>query len=461
MGFICFLVLLYITSFVTSWALLNDKANKEKKGPGLALFICGLFSAFIFVPATEIFNTNTAIIIWKILAGITCLSSIMILVFHEQMQRQKSYKWSLLPTVFVTIIPYVINITITITNPINIDFNNNYSIESLGIIITVVALLSTIVLIMFIIFTNKTRRKISELNHALLYYRDEYNHLSTFQRPYEKSLKEDLFTLFGQLESKIANILKIKENADRSSDINDTPTSEIHDLHKKIDEIQKVILLLGDKMFDKKTADFDLIRDLNHFFATPFATIEANTELLRNTKGINNDYLEKIRNSIQLCQCIIETYRDCLSFSENHDNIIGSLKQTIETAFRGYTEQNKKHLKPLNTNSVPERFKYHNNHYIVSLLLPLLENAIQAAPNDTEITIAFNDNDNIITISNICINTPTLTDLETPGYSSKENHKGTGIMIVKNLLSVKNRGILKTTIDNNKVIQTIKLNDHE
>ena len=54
-----------------------------------------------------------------------------------------------------------------------------------------------------------------------------------------------------------------------------------------------------------------------------------------------------------------------------------------------------------------------------------------------------------------------LKDLKTQGYSSKENHQGTGIMIVQSLLSLKNRGILESDIENDKVIQTIKLNKNE
>lgn len=456
-----FLMLFYVILYIASWAFLSDKENKENKGMGLLLFFCGFIAALIFVPASEIFNNKTAVILWKALSIVILLSSVLTFIFNDQIRKQKSYKWSLIPILSITILPFVINITITLRNTDNIDFNNHYSAETLGVISTIIAILSTITLIVFIIFTNKTRRKISELNRALLHYQNEYINISTFQKPYEKSLREELFVLINQLENRISNLLKLKESKDRISDTNEITTTEIHDLNKKIDEIQKVILLLWDKLFDKKTADFDLIRDINHFFATPFATIEANTELLKSTKGINNEYLEKINNSIQLCQCVIETYRDCLSFSESHENIISSLKRTIETAFRGYTEQNEKHLKPLNTSNIPEKFMSHNNHYIVSLILPLLENAIQAAPDDTEIEITFDNSNYTIAISNLCINAPILTNLETPGYSSKENHKGTGIMIVKNLLSIKNRGTLKTNIDKNKVIQTITLYNHE
>lgn len=458
-----FLVLLFVTLYITSWVLLNDKTNKEQKGAGLSFFFCGLLSAFIFIPAIEIFNNNAAVVLWKVLAAITLLSSILVLIFSDHIQKQKSYKWSLLFIILATIIPFIIDLTISSDTTDVINFNNHYSLESLGLIGAIISILSTIVLIVFIVFTNKTRRKISELNHALLYYQNEYKNFSTFQKPYEKSLREDLFILINQLENRISSLLKIKENKSKNSDTNELTTNEIHDLNKKIDEIQKVMILLGDRLFDKKEIDFDLIRDLNHFFATPFATIEANTELLKSTKGINTTYLEKINNSIQLCKCIIETYRESLSFSNNQENVIDSLKQTIGCAYNTYAERNEKILKPLNTTNIPDRFLSHNNHYLISIILPLLENAIQAAPNNSEIEINFNNNDRTIRISNMCDALPTLINLQTQGYSSKENHRGNGLMIVKSLLSLKNRGTLTSEIDekNNKVIQTIKLTKDE
>ena len=56
-----FLVLLFITLYITSWVLLNDKTNKEKKGIGLIFFFCGLFAALMFVPATEIFSKKASL----------------------------------------------------------------------------------------------------------------------------------------------------------------------------------------------------------------------------------------------------------------------------------------------------------------------------------------------------------------------------------------------------------------
>ena len=457
-----FLILFYIILYIATWAFVNDKDNKENKGIGILFFFCGFIAALVFIPSSEIFNNKAAIILWKTLASITLLSYIIVIISNDQIRKQKSYIWGFILSAALTILPFVINISITIKNTEKITFNNHYSIDKLTIISAIFVILAIVSFIVLIVSTNKTRRTINRLSNTLSYYQNEYDHTaSSFRKPYEKILREEMFLWINQLESRIANIIKAKEAKDKNSNTNELTTNEIHNLNNKIDDIRKVLFLLGDKMYDKTTADFNLIRDLNHFFATPFATIEANIELLKNTKGINNSHLEKISNSIQLCKCIIETYRECLSFSDNHDNVISSLKQTIECAFSTYTERNNKNLKSLTTTNIPDKFLSYNNHYLISIILPLLENAIQAAPNNTEIEIVFDSKNCTIRISNLCEKVPSLKDLKTQGYSSKENHQGTGIMIVQSLLSLKNRGILESDIENDKVIQTIKLNKNE
>lgn len=461
-----FFASLYLLAYIVFWGLTAEVTNKENKGIGLLIFFCGLIAAFMFIPAKEIMNKHAAVILWKVLASITGASSILVALFNDKVKNHMhSYIWGVVFTVLISIVPFVIRITITKPTNTSLDFNNQYSINPLVFISTIILLFSLIALIVTIISTNKTRKRINEQNGLLSYYLNEHNHnLSSFKKPYETMYKEDLFSLIIRLEKKISDL--IKTNGNKTTIITSQATketTELHSVHQKVDEIQNMLILLGSKTYNKQIADFDLIRDLNHFFATPFATIEANVEILNKTKGIDNSNLEKINNSIQLCKCIIETYRDCLTFSNHSSNIISSLKDTFETAYNTYAERNHKTLLPLDTDNIPEKFKSQNNHYIVTLILPLLENAIQAAPNDTEIKINFNESLDTICISNSCETMPNLEDLNTPGYSSKENHKGTGIIIVKNLLSIKDRGILETTTDkeNNKVIQTIKLNKNE
>ena len=456
-----FFILLYLLAYIGFWSMLADNTNKENKGYGLLIFSSGLIAAFMFISAKEVISPNAAVALWKSLAALTGISSLIVMVFSDKIkQRIRYYVWGAFFTILISIVPFVIRISISKSEVTSVDFNNQYVINPFVFISAIVVALLTIALIIVVVSTTKTKRRILEQNQLLSYYLNEYNHNTiSFRKPYENMLKEELFSWFSQFEKRISSVMHVSDNKEKAKLINKTTKAvDSGDLNNKIDEIQKALMVLGDEMRHNQINNFDIIRDLNHFFATPFATIEANVEILNKETGVSRTNLDKISNAVQLCKCIIETYRESLSFINSHNNVTNSLKSTVEMAFYTYSERNNKKLAPLNVNHIPEQFNSHINHYIVSLILPLLENAIQAAPNNTEIQIVFDDANNSIYISNSCEKTPTLNDLKTPGFSSKENHKGTGIIIVKNLLSIKDRGSLETTVEDNKVTQTIKLN---
>lgn len=456
-----FLALVIIILYVSFWVLAADK-NKTP-GVGFLIFMCMALTSLLFIPAQYIFKGHAPVLIWKILSIIMVVSSIMVLFFEKNVNvRRKAYLWGVFFTLITAILPFVIDISVTKHELPSIDFNNNYSIE-LSTFVGAILVSFIGIILMFFLSLNKIKRVQRSQNQLLMRIIDKDVPLdSTFRKPYERILKEELLSIVGILDRRITDVLKSNEKKNVvKSDSTSSGIKEIQRIQDGISDMQKVLTLMYGQLSSKQINDLDIIRDLNHFFATPFATIEANTELLKSTKGIDKTHLEKINNSIELCKCIIETYRECLSYSNNQNNIINSLKQTIEAAFRAYAERNNKKNLQLSNTDIPDKFLNHNNHYIVSVVLPLLENSIQAAPDNTQIEIVFDEKKHTICISNFCENIPTIKDLKTPRYSSKENHKGTGILIVNNLLSMKNRGVLNTTIENDKVIQTIKLNSNE
>jgi len=456
-----FLALVIIILYVSFWVLAADKSKTP--GVGFLIFMCTVLTSFMFIPAQYIFKGYAPVLIWKILSIIMVVSSIIVLFFEKNVNvRRKTYLWGVFFTLITAILPFVIDISYTKHELPSIDFNNNYSIE-LSTFVGAILVSFIGIILMFFLSLNKIKRVQRSQNQLLMRIIDKDVPLdSTFRKPYERILKEELLSIVGILDRRITDVLKSNEKKNVvKSDSTSSGIKEIQRIQDSISDMQKVLTLMYGQLSSKQINDLDIIRDLNHFFATPFATIEANTELLKSTKGIDKTHLEKINNSIELCKCIIETYRECLSYSNNQNNIINSLKQTIEAAFRAYAERNNKKNLQLSNTDIPDKFLNHNNHYIVSVVLPLLENSIQAAPDNTQIEIVFDEKKHTICISNFCENIPTIKDLKTPRYSSKENHKGTGILIVNNLLSMKNRGVLNTTIENDKVIQTIKLNSNE
>lgn len=110
-------------------------------------------------------------------------------------------------------------------------------------------------------------------------------------------------------------------------------------------------------------------------------------------------------------------------------------------------------------NGFPNEIPYYSTNLVTILILPLLQNALEATPNNKAISVNYTDSDNYhaIKISNYCSKMPSLTNLQTDGYSSKgKNHIGNGISIVRRVSNIV--GInFKLTINNNQVIANLKL----
>ena len=89
----------------------------------------------------------------------------------------------------------------------------------------------------------------------------------------------------------------------------------------------------------------------------------------------------------------------------------------------------------------------------MSLLSPLLENAVTASPDSKEIKLQVSQSDKMITIvlENECMIVPQIKDLKKGGFSSKKNHIGTGLETVHHFLVLLKGKELQISIDKNIV----------
>lgn len=90
-----------------------------------------------------------------------------------------------------------------------------------------------------------------------------------------------------------------------------------------------------------------------------------------------------------------------------------------------------------------------------------MQNALVAAPKDTEVLISYIGKVEgfiCLEISNYSKNeVPTVEQLNTTGFSSKRNHIGIGIQSVRNLLSLVKGSSLTYQVKSNEIKVTIKL----
>ena len=94
----------------------------------------------------------------------------------------------------------------------------------------------------------------------------------------------------------------------------------------------------------------------------------------------------------------------------------------------------------------------------MSTLLPLLENAVVASKEKT--TIQIEETGNTILISNSYSGNIEIENLKKNGFSTKEGHVGTGLFIVRHLLSARKLGELQCYKKDSRIIFEIPIKKH-
>lgn len=225
----------------------------------------------------------------------------------------------------------------------------------------------------------------------------------------------------------------------------------------------KVDILLASQTDSKdiltsNTSNILLIKEITHFIATPLASIESNCNLLMDAFNSNSKkneqnliWIKRILTAVSMCKGILETYRE-IYLSTKSDDTCG-LKELVNSTFDLYKERDKKKLK-LNTN-IKDSYMSCSNYYMMSLIMPLLSNAVTASKDSS--TIEMIESNGIIRISNTYLNDVDITLFEKDGYSSKPDHYGLGLYTVRHLLASRKLGKMKCQKENNRIIFEIPI----
>lgn len=176
------------------------------------------------------------------------------------------------------------------------------------------------------------------------------------------------------------------------------------------------------------------IRELFHALETPIATTEmaivtlkASFETLTDTQKAKFD---RIQDSIRLIKSILFAYRELSSMNIFSDqNTFFSLPEIIES----FPEIMSVNDAKIEQYSIPDQIPEYSTNLVVVLLLPLIHNAVEASPEHRPIHVKGQQTDvgYVVCVENFCKQTPRQVHLDTEGYSSKNDHVGTGISIVR------------------------------
>jgi signal transduction histidine kinase len=299
-------------------------------------------------------------------------------------------------------------------------------------------------------YDNEFSRIRREKENDYLSFPIEYeNEFPRFRRKNESDFS-DFPKAYDSLRSEIKNLRFVL--AEDLGEIVDRQIIELRNIEKtQVAEISQ------------SNPDF-LIRELSHSLFTPLSQIEAATISLpaKIPEECNNldieSSLHSIRTSVAICKSVLSAFREQISTSSTTVGwSVPSLSEMIRSAVLVYCEKFHKNIDVII--SISEIEIGYSNNFLTAIMMPLLENAVEASPPNSNILVnsELKGNSYIIEITNKLIHQPISDQLYQSGFTTKDGHEGIGLTVVQHLLAIRKGATLTHLIKGKKITFAISL----
>lgn len=445
----CIITIIPLIAFWVQWSEDGEDARGASYVP---IFSC-LLSGLILLTGQYVLSTSTARVIWMVFNGLVVVSNFVACVLYAR----KSYHFvvSFLLVLSLGLFPVLSN------TRLEIDQNLFNAISYEGVVTKRTVIIGAFsfligVLIPLIIANIRLRRQVPYRVHI---------DSGAFSSD-NKTMKELLNEQNRQMQRSLRSITESIEQVKLQSLLMKYPGGNDNKVDAKIGNVLAKmsedvrIIKSHARQFNVPEITVDestLVREISHFMATPLATIDASFKTLSaySPKGKDkakwDELSDRVLSAIAMCNGIIATYRSIFADESYDDN--KKLSALIQSSFDVYKEGEKKDLKlVLKVNDTHQNIR---NYYIISLILPILSNAVTAAKPNTSIEVA--ENKGKIKITNTYEGAIDLTNFEKEGYSSKINHRGMGLYTVRHLLSRRELGELNYYLDGKRIVFEIPI----
>ncbi|MCA6362930.1 MAG: HAMP domain-containing histidine kinase [Bacteroidetes bacterium] len=454
-----------------------------------------VFIGFSFFLAKSLLALNTSVLLWKI-ENIIAIINLAICSLIKREQIEIHWRICVGFSIFFSAIPFIINVNFTdINTPLSIlnEFSNNYPKIIFSFWLPILAL----ILFSFILFgfTDKSKRKRQEglllylldkdgrsSNDSSYYDTNEKYRFREFDIKIRQNLYEEFQHIFEinfrkleELTARQSNliesvIIKINSNSNNSPKQSNTDDRNIAEIVRAIHDINSKLDIKNDESLHEKLGPYsnsqnqNFIRELNHFLITPLSQIESkiiifnqNPSLFFENEGKFKTAVSTIKTSVDICKAVLSAYRELAFVTPSSESSPDFLRSKLQDAANFYKESMEKEVNFIL--NMPDKFPAYSTNYLLAVILPLVENAIKASPPNKNILIAFQTLDSMINIKieNETQNPLTINQLNTPGFSSKHDHTGTGLFIARHLVEGHYKGSIAFEIDKNVVIATISI----
>lgn len=465
----CAVVLVLV---IAALGIISNDAKDDSSAVYLLPASC-LFTGFVLLTGKEIFPVPTIILIWKIIIAIICFISLILLFAHRK--KSVNYFIGLILNLGLGSIPFLTKLSIQPSNA-TLPFLEYFNIQFPMVILSFWLPLLVICLLTAFVFSYKKQKYFISTQQSNNNIGNNYENPNFEHTLYKLSLENlsekissnnaSLNYQFNKMLKSIEDIRNIymdqimmlqkNSNNGRSENI---PSTFIDKIEKDIRDIKSTILQASNNS-QGEINNQTIIRELYHFLATPLASIETNCILINSkiAPTVKNkevsDYLNIINTSVNICKGVLNTYREIELLPSNISNY--KLSELISSSFEVYRQKENKNVSI--DIQLTDSYNDLNHYYLMSTLLPLLENAVVASKEKT--TIQIEETGNTILISNSYSGNIEIENLKKNGFSTKEGHVGTGLFIVRHLLSARKLGELQCYKKDSRIIFEIPIKKH-
>ncbi|WP_175432607.1 GHKL domain-containing protein [Streptomyces hawaiiensis] len=208
----------------------------------------------------------------------------------------------------------------------------------------------------------------------------------------------------------------------------------------------------------------DLVREISHSLNTPLSQIETAALLLKSELAASGERVsrpsidERISQNVEICKAFLAGFRQITEVAEGANQWNPkSLRDTLAAASRIYAEKSSSDVGY--EAKIGDSVGGYPNSYVLSLVLPLLENAFEAAIGGSTVVVnqEYLPKGVGISVSNRVTGFRDSAEIYESGFTSKADHQGLGLAVVRRLLTAYDGATLSHELNNDIVKFTVIL----
>lgn len=184
-----------------------------------------------------------------------------------------------------------------------------------------------------------------------------------------------------------------------------------------------------------------ITREIAHSLNTPLAQIEAGVLSMRGTSDEQRRKLDGILDGVRICKSFLAAFREVATLTrDSHAWSPDSLRAALRAAAAVYADRGGR--RPAMEVQMPDSVPGYSNNFVMAVLLPLLENAVEAVPVTGTVSVHGEPIGDIFRLSvsnslsesNNSAESTLPDDIYRVGYTTKRGHDGLGLPAVCHLL---------------------------